>query len=277
MELQFLIFVLWTAFNCAKYSTTCALVCWKNFSFCVDDLSIPLPFCNSAAVYDQLQAEIVKTQSETEAFVKVFGKEHGGSVRSRGLGVTPSQLTTSHSTTWTSSSEANEKMKKMQDEIDSLQEKASQVDILKEQVPLLMQKSRENRVIEASRDGLTVLAWGNSLGDLIANGAMAKNGGVDGAQIAVSGCYAGPMFNILMGLGLPLVLSAWGEYPNSYVVPKDSSLLGTILFLMVGVLWSLVVLVKKNMRLDKFLGAGLLTIYLCFLFLRLAMAIGVLH
>ncbi|CAI8595201.1 unnamed protein product [Vicia faba] len=125
--------------------------------------------------------------------------------------------------------------------------------------------------------GLTVLAWGNSLGDLIANGAMAKNGGVDGAQIAVSGCYAGPMFNMLMGLGLPLVLSAWSEYPNSYVVPKDSSLLGTVLFLMVGVLWSLVVLVKKNMRLDKFLGAGLLTIYLCFLFLRLAMAIGVLN
>ncbi|XP_058727372.1 cation/calcium exchanger 1 [Vicia villosa] len=125
--------------------------------------------------------------------------------------------------------------------------------------------------------GLTVLAWGNSLGDLIANGAMAKNGGVDGAQIAVSGCYAGPMFNMLMGLGLPLVLSAWSEYPNSYVVPKDSSLLGTILFLMVGVLWSLVVLVKKNMKLDKFLGAGLLTIYLCFLFLRLAMAIGVLN
>ncbi|KAK2417279.1 hypothetical protein QL285_039601 [Trifolium repens] len=102
---------------------------------------------------DQLQAEIAKTQSETEAFVKVFGKEHGGFVRSMGLGVTPSQLTTSHPTTWTSSSEANEKMKKMQDEIDSLQEKASQVDILKEQVAFLMQKSRENRVIEESRDG----------------------------------------------------------------------------------------------------------------------------
>jgi hypothetical protein len=37
-------------------------------------------------------------------------------------------------------------MKKMQDEIDSLQEKASQVDILKEQVAFLMQKSRENQV-----------------------------------------------------------------------------------------------------------------------------------
>lgn len=123
--------------------------------------------------------------------------------------------------------------------------------------------------------GLTVLAWGNSLGDLIANGAMAKNGGADGAQIAVSGCYAGPMFNILMGLGLPLVLSAWSEYPESYVIPKDPSLYATLLFLMGGVLWALVILAKKNMKLDKSLGAGLLTIYLCFLFIRMAMAIGV--
>ncbi|TKY46337.1 Cation/calcium exchanger 1 [Spatholobus suberectus] len=123
--------------------------------------------------------------------------------------------------------------------------------------------------------GLTVLAWGNSLGDLIANGAMAKNGGADGAQIAVSGCYAGPMFNILMGLGLPLVLSAWSEYPESYVIPNDPSLYGTLLFLMGGVLWALVILPKKNMKLDRSLGAGLLTIYLCFLFIRMAMAIGV--
>lgn len=123
--------------------------------------------------------------------------------------------------------------------------------------------------------GLTVLAWGNSLGDLIANGAMAKNGGADGAQIAVSGCYAGPMFNILMGLGLPLLLSAWSEYPESYVIPKDPSLFATLLFLVGGVLWALVILTKKNMKLDKSLGIGLLTIYLCFLFIRMVIAIGV--
>ncbi|WJX19255.1 Asparagine-rich protein (ARP protein) [Trifolium repens] len=88
---------------------------------------------------DQLQAEIAKTHLENEAFVKVFGKEHGGFARSKGLGVTPSQLTTTRSTRLTCSSEDNEKMKKMQDEIDSLREKASQVDILKEQVAFLMQ------------------------------------------------------------------------------------------------------------------------------------------
>ncbi|KAK2383104.1 hypothetical protein QL285_070591 [Trifolium repens] len=88
---------------------------------------------------DQLQAEIAKTHLENEAFVKVFGKEHGGFARSKGLGVTPSQLTTTRSTRLTCSSEDNEKMKKMQDEIDLLREKASQVDILKEQVAFLMQ------------------------------------------------------------------------------------------------------------------------------------------
>jgi hypothetical protein len=47
----------------------------------------------------------------------------------------PSQLTTtSHFARSTSSSKANEKMKKMQAEIDSLKDNPSQVDILKKQV-----------------------------------------------------------------------------------------------------------------------------------------------
>ncbi|KAK2403533.1 hypothetical protein QL285_052959 [Trifolium repens] len=96
---------------------------------------------------DQLQAEIAKTNLENEAFVKVFGKEHGGFARSMGLGVTPSRLTTTRSASLTSSSESNEKMKQMQAEIDSLKDKASQVDILKEQVAFLLQmhNSKENQ------------------------------------------------------------------------------------------------------------------------------------
>jgi len=123
--------------------------------------------------------------------------------------------------------------------------------------------------------GLTVLAWGNSLGDFIANGAMALNGGADGVQMAISGCYAGPMFNTLMGLGLPLVLSAWSEHPDPYVTPKDPSLYETLLFLMGGLLWALVILPKKSMKLDKSLGIGLLSVYLCFLVIRVALAFGV--
>ncbi|KAK2638340.1 hypothetical protein Ddye_026135 [Dipteronia dyeriana] len=124
--------------------------------------------------------------------------------------------------------------------------------------------------------GLTVLAWGNSIGDLVANVAMAVNGGPDGAQIAISGCYAGAMFNTLVGLGISLVYSSSSEYPSSYVIPSDNSLYETLGFLMGGLLWALVILPRKNMKLDRFLGSGLLAIYMCFLFLRLAREIGLL-
>lgn len=47
--------------------------------------------------------------------------------------------------------------------------------------------------------GLTLLAWGNCMGDLNANVAMTKKGF---GEMAITGCLAGPIFNILCGLGL---------------------------------------------------------------------------
>ncbi|EHA8590340.1 cation/calcium exchanger 1 [Cocos nucifera] len=122
--------------------------------------------------------------------------------------------------------------------------------------------------------GLTVLAWGNSIGDLIANVAMATNGGQDGAQIAISGCYAGPIFNTLAGLGLSLVVSAWAVHPAPFVIPVAPALFEILGFMIGGLLWALVVLPRKHMKLDRILGFGLLAIYLCFLSLRLSQSLG---
>ncbi|XP_058196237.1 cation/calcium exchanger 1-like [Rhododendron vialii] len=128
--------------------------------------------------------------------------------------------------------------------------------------------------ISPSLLGLTVLAWGNSLGDLVANVTMARKGGPDGVQVAISGCYAGPIFNTLVGLGLSLVFAAWAVYPSCYVLPRDAPVYETLGFLMGGLLWALVVLPKNNMRPDRLVAAGLLAIYLCFLFLKLARTLG---
>lgn len=44
--------------------------------------------------------------------------------------------------------------------------------------------------------GLTVLAWGNSLGDLVADVTVAKEGL---PAMAIAGCFAGPMFSTCEG------------------------------------------------------------------------------
>ncbi|KAF5202964.1 Cation/calcium exchanger [Thalictrum thalictroides] len=124
--------------------------------------------------------------------------------------------------------------------------------------------------------GLTVLAWGNSLGDLITNVAMSMKGGAEGTQVAISGCYAGPIFNLLVGLGLSQIVSTWGVYPSSLLVSKDLFLLETLAFLVIGLLWALVILPWRKMKLDRFLGIGLLVIYLGCISLRLVQTLGTL-
>jgi len=64
---------------------------------------------------------------------------------------------------------------------------------------------------------LTVLAWGNSLGDMSADTAMTKKGF---GEMAVTATMAGPIFNILMGQGLAnllLLLSAPAGMTSSFV------------------------------------------------------------
>jgi len=47
--------------------------------------------------------------------------------------------------------------------------------------------------------GLTFLAWGNCIGDLVSNPAMARQGF---SRMAVSACFGGPLLNMLLGIGI---------------------------------------------------------------------------
>ncbi|KQK21666.1 cation/calcium exchanger 1 [Brachypodium distachyon] len=128
--------------------------------------------------------------------------------------------------------------------------------------------------VPASVLGVTVLAWGNSVGDLVSDVAMAAVSDA-GARTAVAGCYAGPAFNTVVGLGLSLAVAAAARYPEPYEVPVEASAYVTVGFLAAGLAWALAVLPARGMRLDAVLGAGLILVYLCFLAVRLADAVGV--
>lgn len=75
---------------------------------------------------------------------------------------------------------------------------ATWIDVIADQLVQLLTFLGVICRIPGSIMGLTVLAWGNSMGDLSANMTMAKKGL---ANMAITACFAGPVFNILVGLG----------------------------------------------------------------------------
>ena len=128
--------------------------------------------------------------------------------------------------------------------------------------------------VKASVLGVTVLAWGDSLGDLVSNVAMATHAGPGGAQTAISACYAGPLFNTVVGLGLSLTLAAGAQYPAPFVIPADGAVYETVGFLFAGLAWALVVVPARGMRLDRVYGVGLIVIYLAFFGVRVLDSLG---
>ncbi|XP_058460946.1 putative sodium/calcium exchanger 7 [Malaya genurostris] len=62
-------------------------------------------------------------------------------------------------------------------------------------------------VLNLSRSmlGLSVLAWGNSIGDMFSNITLAKQGY---GKMAFAACLGGPLFNLCLGLGISMIVKA---------------------------------------------------------------------
>ena len=78
--------------------------------------------------------------------------------------------------------------------------------------------------------GLSVLAIGNSIGDLAANDAVARKGL---ANMAITACFAGPVFNYLIGLGIGFSalqrMAKMDEIPVDLPFPLEIGLICTII------------------------------------------------
>ncbi|KAJ7954264.1 Cation/calcium exchanger like [Quillaja saponaria] len=117
--------------------------------------------------------------------------------------------------------------------------------------------------------GLTVLAWGNSVGDLVADVAIAKAGH---PAMAMAGCFAGPMFNMLVGLGTALVMQTASVYPEAYELHFHVGIVIAFVFLLLSLMGSLLVITWCRFRVPRFWGYCLVSLYTIFTAVSLLIA-----
>lgn len=109
--------------------------------------------------------------------------------------------------------------------------------------------------------GLTILAWGNSVGDFFSNTAIAKQGYGD---MALAGCYGGPVFNILFGLGITFSYVCWQTFPAALDIKLELSEKLSLGFLYTSLLSTLVVVTIGKFKIQRGLGIYLLALYVVF-------------
>jgi len=109
--------------------------------------------------------------------------------------------------------------------------------------------------IPASILGFTVLAWGNSIGDLVADVGVAKAGK---PAMAISACFGGPLLNILIGVG---VSSTINTLNHKYEFPSSTEITLAAVGVLGGCLIHLGIVPASGFLLTKFFGYACLTCY----------------
>ncbi|CAH1803024.1 unnamed protein product, partial [Owenia fusiformis] len=119
--------------------------------------------------------------------------------------------------------------------------------------------------------GLTLLAWGNSIGDLVADTVMAKAGY---PRTGISACFGGPLFNLLLGVGIPFTIGCINKGGIFYI---QFTFIQVILlgFLALSLLSSLIYLVIFKFYISRGYGVYLICLYVTFLTVALLVETGV--
>jgi Ca2+/Na+ antiporter len=110
--------------------------------------------------------------------------------------------------------------------------------------------------------GLTILAWGLCVGDLFSISSLAKKGL---GEMALAGCYGGPVFNLLFGFSLAVGYACLNIYPHPFHIRFNASAYVSLLFLFITLLSSLAVVYLRNWRLDRAFGYFLLSLYVVYM------------
>ncbi|CAK9795766.1 Mitochondrial sodium/calcium exchanger protein [Anthophora quadrimaculata] len=122
--------------------------------------------------------------------------------------------------------------------------------------------------------GITFLAWGNSIGDLISNVAIARRGF---PRMGYAACFGGPMFNTLLGLGLTYGIAATKQPENRTDMRMSDMAPGCLAFLLCSLITTIIYLNITGAIARKSYGYLLCSIYFTFIFLQFLSEYKVIH
>ncbi|GMS93447.1 hypothetical protein PENTCL1PPCAC_15622, partial [Pristionchus entomophagus] len=113
-----------------------------------------------------------------------------------------------------------------------------------------------NEQIRSQILGLTVIAWANCVGDLVADTSVARQGLPRMAAAAATG---GPLFNVLICFGLPFTIAKING--DNVPISLSGSSLIMIAFLFISLIFTLANLIVFRGNIKRFYGIGLIGIY----------------
>jgi len=147
---------------------------------------------------------------------------------------------------------------------------ATWIDVLADQLVSLLQFVGDLVSVPPPALGLTVLAWGNSIGDFSTNIAMAKKGL---SNMSMTACFAGPLFNALVGLGLGFAfrLSSDDVDGSKVDVSLNPALYVGFLFLSLNCVAILGVALANKGQIPKQFGFVSIAIYVTYLLISLVL------
>lgn len=129
--------------------------------------------------------------------------------------------------------------------------------------------------VSATIMGLTILAWGNSIGDLVSNFVVSRNGS---PAMAIPACYAAPLTNTLLGIGISVTIYVITNKTSFFLLTGHlkSGLFFAFIFLFLIILIALIVVPLWKFHYKKVLGSTLIGVYLVCTALSLLAELGVL-
>ena len=107
---------------------------------------------------------------------------------------------------------------------------------------------------------VSVLAWGNSVGDLASDVVLARGGQ---PTMAVAACFSGPLFNMMVGLGCAFAMATAGLPVNQKSLPlaRHPTIAMGFAFLFVSLVATATLVPRRGYVVTKTHGVGLIALY----------------